>query len=146
MLGNLVALPLHFGSRSESKTVFINIDTMQPYNDQWNILRNITKITIYQLSNIIKDNIVQTGIYQDSLMPWEIKQDKPITFPKLTNAVLHEALYIEKLELSKQLLNKLQRLASFLNPEFYKLQNLRRSTYNTPRVVSLYDLNQTMQH
>jgi len=55
---------------------------------------------------------------------------------------LSEALYIEKLELSKQLLNKLQRLASFLNPEFYKLQNLRRSTFNTPRVISLFDMNE----
>jgi hypothetical protein len=142
MLGNLVALPLHFGSRSENKTVFIDIDTMQPYNDQWNILKNIKKLSIYQLSNILNENISKNGIYQDSLMPWEIKQAIPITFPNSTNAVLHEALYIEKLELSKQLLNKLQRFASFLNPEFYKLQNLRRSTYNTPRVVSLYDLNE----
>ena len=142
MLGNLVALPLHFGSRTENKTVFINIDTMQPYNDQWNILRNIKGLSQYQLQIILKENITQNNIYQDSLMPWEIKQSKPIIFPKLTNAVLHEALYIEKLELSKQLLNKLQRLASFLNPEFYKLQNLRRSTYNTPRVVSFYDLNE----
>ena len=142
MLGNLVALPLHFGSRSENKTVFIDIDTMQPYSDQWNILRNIKKLSTYQLQIILKENISQNGIYQDSLMPWEIKKEKPITFPKLTNAVLHEALYIEKLELSKQLLNKLQRLASFLNPEFYKLQNLRRSTFNTPRVICMYDINE----
>lgn len=142
MLGNLVALPLHFGSRCKNKTVFIDIDTMQPYSDQWNILRNIKKLSQYQLQIILKENVSQNGIYQDSLMPWEIKKEKPITFPILTNAVLHEALYIEKLELSKQLLNKLQRLASFLNPEFYKLQNLRRSTYNTPRVISLFDMNE----
>lgn len=32
-LGNLIALPLHFGSRSENKTVFIDIETMQPFNN-----------------------------------------------------------------------------------------------------------------
>ncbi|MEA3352421.1 MAG: hypothetical protein U9Q33_01195, partial [Campylobacterota bacterium] len=73
MLGNLVALPLHFGSRSENKTVFIDIDTMQHYGDQWNILRNIKKLSQYQLQILLKENISQAGIYQDSLMPWEIK-------------------------------------------------------------------------
>ena len=142
MLGSLVALPLHFGSRRENKTVFIDINTMQPYVDQWEILKNASKLSLYQLANILKENIASSGIYQDSLMPWEIKKQKPIIFPKFTNAILHDALYIEKLELSKQLLQKLQRLASFLNPEFYKLQNLRRSTFNTPRVVSLFDINE----
>ena len=142
MLGNLVALPLHFGSRNENKTVFIDINTMHAYSDQWNILRNIKKLSSSQLQIIIRENIVQTGIYQDSLMPWGIKKEKLILFPKSTQAVLHDALYIEKLELSKQLLNKLQRLASFLNPEFYKLQNLRRSTFNTPRVICMYDINE----
>ncbi|MCK5293316.1 MAG: DEAD/DEAH box helicase family protein, partial [Arcobacteraceae bacterium] len=141
MLGNLVALPLHYGSRCENKTVFIDIDTMQPYNDQWKILQNVQKLSNYHLTGILKDNI-SNNIYQDSLMPWEIKQTKPILFPQTVRAVLHDALYIEKLELSKQLLHKLQRFASFLNPEFYKLQNLRKSTFKTPRVVTLYDLNE----
>jgi len=50
MLGNLVALPLHFGSRKENKTVFIDIGTMQPYVDQWEILKNTSKLSLYQLS------------------------------------------------------------------------------------------------
>ncbi|HEO98390.1 MAG TPA: hypothetical protein ENO02_03715, partial [Epsilonproteobacteria bacterium] len=32
-LGNLIALPLHYGSRSENKTVFVDIDTLTPYHD-----------------------------------------------------------------------------------------------------------------
>lgn len=142
MLGNLIALPLHFGSRSENKTVFIDIDTIQPYNDQWNILRNIKKISATQLIDILKTNISKKHSQIESLMPWEIKEEKQIIFPKSTNAVLHEALYIEKLELSHQLLNKIKRFTSFLNPEFYKLQKLRKSTFNTPRVISLYDINE----
>jgi hypothetical protein len=61
-------------------------------------------------------------------MPWEIKNVKPILFPKRLKATLFEALYIEKLELSKALLTQLQRFASFSNPEFYIRQNLRKST------------------
>ncbi len=141
-LGNLIALPLQYSSRVENKTVFIDIDTMQPFSDQWSVLKTVSKISSLELSSLLTSNIVQNSNELDSLMPWEIKQSKPISFPKTTQAVLHEALYIEKLELSKTLLHTLQRLASFTNPEFYIRQNLRKSTFNTPRVISLFDMNE----
>ena len=140
-LGNLVALPLHFGSRQENKTVFIDIHTLQSYHDQWQILRAVSRISIQQLSTLLENNIMKNQ-KQDTLMPWEIKQEKPILFPKTTKAILFDALYIEKLELSKALCNQIQRFASFSNPEFYLRQSLRKSTYNTPRVVSLYEENE----
>jgi len=141
-LGNLIALPLQYSSRVENKTVFVDIDTMQAFSDQWSVLKTVSKISSLELSNLLTSNIVQNSNEIDSLMPWEIKQSKPISFPKITKAVLHEALYIEKLELSKTLLHTLQRLASFTNPEFYIRQNLRKSTFNTPRVISLFDMNE----
>jgi superfamily II DNA or RNA helicase len=141
-LGNLVAIPLHFGSRTENRTVFIDIDTMQAYDDQWEVLRSVKKLSPYQLNTIIRENIISDGIDEESLMPWEIKRKVPLNFPKTTKAVLFDALYIEKLELSKSLLHTLQRMASFVNPEFFIRQNLRKSTFNTPRIISLYDMNE----
>ena len=141
-LGNLVALPLHFGSRSENKTVFIDINNMQPFNDQWEVLKEVNKLSSYQLNIIIKENIVSNSYNEVSLMPWEIKRKVPLKFPQNTKAILYDALYIEKLELSKSLLHTLQRLASFANPEFFIRQNLRKSTFNTPRIISLYDINE----
>lgn len=140
-LGNLVALPLHYGSRSENKTVFIDINTMQPFANQWEVLQNISKISIYQLAAILREHII-SAINEENLMPWEIKQDKPLLFLKTTKAVLYDALYIEKQNLSKGVLNKLQRLSSFSNPEFYVLQNLRKSTFNTPRIITSFDINE----
>jgi len=61
---------------------------------------------------------------------------------KKIKLIIYDALYIEKLELSKELINYFTRLASFSNPEFYIRQNLRKSTFNTPRVISLFDLNE----
>jgi len=141
-LGNLIALPLQYTSRTENKTVFIDVNTMQPYPDQWNILKTASKISSAKLSNLLQTNMLQNSNEIDSLMPWEIKRNMPISFPKSTNAVIYEALYIEKMELSKTLLNTLQRLASFSNPEFYIRQNLRKSTFNTPRIISLFDMNE----
>ena len=142
-LGNLVALPLHYGSRKENKTVFIDINTIQPYPDQWVILKNIVKISFKQLENLLIENIVQNKKDEVGLlMPWEVNRTVPLSFPKITQAVLYDALYIEKAELSKTLINKLKKLASFTNPEFYIRQNLRKSTFNIPRVVSLFDANE----
>lgn len=141
-LGNLIALPLQYTSRTDNKTVFININTMQAFSDQWSILKSVIKISSAKLSSLLQTNIVANKNDIDSLMPWEIKQSKPISFPKTTQSVIHEAFYIEKMELSKTLLNILQRLASFTNPEFYIRQNLRKSTFNTPRIISLFDMNE----
>ncbi len=138
-LGNLIALPLHFGSRSKGKTVFMDIETMQPYVDQWVILKNVQKIPSSKLQSLIAD--YARLIELTSLMPWEIKQEK-LLLPKSVHMVLHNAIYIEKEMLSKTLLNLLKRMASFYNPEFFMRQRQRLSTFNTPRVVSTYDINE----
>ncbi len=45
-------------------------------------------------------------------------------------------IYIAKEGLNPGLRNRLLRLAAFQNPEFYKAQAMRLSTYNKPRVVA----------
>jgi len=115
-LGNLIALPLHFGSRSEGKTVLIDIETMQAYTDQWLILKSVQKIPSSTLKRLIADYARLTE--STSLMPWEIKQEK-LLLPKSIHMILYNAIYIEKEMLSKTLLNLLKRMSSFYNPEFF---------------------------
>ena len=50
--------------------------------------------------------------------------------------VLGNRIYIAKEGLHPGLRNRLLRLAAFQNPEFYKAQAMRLSTYNKPRVVA----------
>ncbi len=118
---------------------------MQPFQNQWEILQNISKISFYQVSAILKEHLLNSN-YDETLMPWEIKQEKPLVFPKITKAILYDALYIEKQNLSKEVLNKLQRLSSFSNPEFFVLQNLRKSTFNTPRIITSFDINERIHY
>jgi superfamily II DNA or RNA helicase len=139
-LGNLIALPLHYGSRNESKTVFVDIGTLQPYSDQWNYLGSASKITPFQLSTLIQA-YAQSLETEQILMPWEIKK-VPLSPPKRLKLVLHDSLYIEFEGLSKSFLNLLKRMASFYNPEFFMRQKQRLFTFNTPRIVSTYDLNE----
>ena len=55
--------------------------------------------------------------------------------------VISNMLYIPKDGISQNGLNRLKRLASFKNPEFYKAQAMRMSTYDKPRIISLADAN-----
>ena len=139
-LGNLIALPLHYGSRNEGKTVFVDIGTLQPYSDQWNYLGSASKITPFQLSTLIQTYAQSLGA-EEMLMPWEIKKVQ-LSPPKRLKMVLHNSIYIEFEGLSKSFLNLLKRMASFYNPEFFMRQKQRLPTFNTPRIVSTYDLNE----
>jgi len=141
-LGNLIALPLHYRSRIEGKTVFINLDTLQPYPNQWEVLKNVKKVSKEQLNYILRNNLINYTEQNSALMPWAIKQKEPLKFPKIIKATLFDAIYIERVELNNGALNYLKKLASFANPEFFIRQSLRKSTYNTPRVISLFDINE----
>jgi len=138
-LGNLIALPLHFGSRSEGKTLFVDIDTLQPFANQWELLKNAERITPERLRELIADYAVASE--ESSLMPWE-NRTGTLVLPKSVSIVLFDALYIERANLSKSLLNLLKRMASFYNPEFFIRQKQRFSTYNIPRIVSSFDMNE----
>ena len=56
--------------------------------------------------------------------------------PESLDLVLGNQIYIPKQQLHSGLRNRLLRLAAFQNPEFYKAQSMRLSTYNKPRVVA----------
>jgi superfamily II DNA or RNA helicase len=49
---------------------------------------------------------------------------------------LAQRLYVAKAGLAPGWINQIKRLAAFQNPEFYKRQRMRLSTYATPRVIS----------
>jgi hypothetical protein len=50
--------------------------------------------------------------------------------------VLGDQLYIPKASLSVGLHNRLLRLATFQNPEFYKFQAMRLTTFRKPRIMA----------
>ena len=54
------------------------------------LFQNISKISFYQVSAIFREHLLSSN-YDENLMPWEIKQDKPLLFPKTTKAILYDA-------------------------------------------------------
>jgi superfamily II DNA or RNA helicase len=57
-------------------------------------------------------------------------------FPAHVEIVQANQIYIPKAGLPAAMINRLNRLAAFQNPEFYKAQAMRLPTWNKPRVIS----------
>jgi superfamily II DNA or RNA helicase len=149
--GNLIALPLQFAPRKAGNSVFIDSD-FQPFPDQWEFLSTIQRIPADAAEVIVaeaqrKGDLI--GIRMSSTEeedvedPWTLppsrrRKEWPIEgpLPKTVQVVHANLLYVEKTELPPAMLNRLLRLAAFQNPEFYKAQAMRLSTYDKPRVIA----------
>ncbi|MGC4050306.1 MAG: DEAD/DEAH box helicase family protein [Paludibaculum sp.] len=73
-----------------------------------------------------------------TLPPSRKRQEQLIEgpLPKCVQVVRANLVYVEKKDLPPAMLNRLVRLAAFQNPEFYKAQAMRLSTYDKPRVIA----------
>jgi superfamily II DNA or RNA helicase len=148
--GNLIALPLQKKPRERNNSVFVD-QNLNIYPDQWDFLSSIQKMTLHDLERIVKnvqDEGEITGVsavvldeHEDE--PWKLTpsrkhKESPITgpLPDHLDLVISNQIYIEKEGLPAPLRNRIIRLAAFQNPEFYKAQAMRLSTYGKPRIIS----------
>ena len=146
--GNLIALPLQRASRKQDNTVFLD-SAFVPWTDQWAFLTSVRKIARSQLEQIVEDAERRGRILgvrlplqdDEEVEPWTAppsrRREAPLVgdLPASLELVLGNQIYILKQELHPGLRNRLLRLAAFQNPEFYKAQAMRLSTYNKPRVI-----------
>lgn len=143
-LGNLIALPLQKEARKNHNSEFVD-HNLNAYSDQWAFLGSIQRLS---LSSIVQfTNKLCRGSelgqlkcdIEENVVPWQT--NKVITlsksdFPEHLSIIKADMLYISKNGISSKALNFLKRLAAFKNPEFYKAQAMRMSTYNKPRIIS----------
>jgi len=149
--GNLIALPLQHGPRENGNSVFVD-EQLRPYHDQWALLASIKRLTqdqiqailrrLYPLGDVI--NIRYSASDQDDENdPWIQPSSgrlptKDITepLPQTVAVNLGNQIYVDKKGLPDVFLDRLIRLAAFQNPEFYKTQAMRLSTFGKPRVIA----------
>lgn len=148
--GNLIALPLQKTPRKSGYSVFLD-DSLEPILDQWHYLASIPRMEPLAVERIVRDaertgNVIgvrMSLVDEDSLEdPWLLPPsrrmpEKPIPgpLPATVRIVRGNLLFIEKTGLPEAMLNRLNRLAAFQNPEFYKAQAMRLPTYGKPRVI-----------
>ncbi|MCC6175578.1 MAG: DEAD/DEAH box helicase [Chloroflexi bacterium] len=148
--GNLIAVPLQGVSRRNANSVFLD-RSLEPYPDQWQFLSSIRKVEAEEAERIVEqvtrtDTILPGGpVWIDDdgePAPWKVPPSRrradveiPGPLPQTITMVRANRLFIEKRALSPVLINRLRRLATFQNPEFYRAQQLRLSTFGKPRLI-----------
>ncbi|MCL2139549.1 MAG: DEAD/DEAH box helicase family protein [Treponema sp.] len=149
--GNLIALPLQKAAREKNHSLFLD-DNIIPYSDQWAYLASIQRMDENMLDILIqtavKRNELLPVVYdpletEDETKPW---QKKPVLLPVISEPipqkielVLADQLYVNHTGLPPVLRNRILRLASFANPEFYRVQKMRLPTWNKPHILCCYE-------
>lgn len=136
-LGNLIALPLQKQAKMKGNSVFVN-DSFQEVTDQWKYLSSIKKISEKNVLQIVTN-------FSDSESSFKGKEKVEIfNLPKEVTIELNQGIQIPKFLLPSKILNELQKLASFGNPEFFKAQAKRFSTHRIPRMIDCTQINDNM--
>lgn len=137
--GNLIAMPLQKKCRAIGNTEFLDVSTteLRTYPDQWAFLSNIQRLTSQQLDTLLEViPPVTLGPGNVESASEAIRARYPA--PKQIRCEFWSSFSIEKSGIPPWMLSKLKHLASLHNPEFYKMQKLRKSTYKIPRFIKGY--------
>ena len=143
--GNLVALPLQGKARKDLNSVFVD-DEFFAYSDQWTYLAQVQKIEEQKVDVILQNHIHEDlGVLSTSSesKPWVTPVPQNINSADFTKAItitVADKIYIPLNSISAKVLNHIKRIAAFRNPEFYKKQAMRMSTYGIPRIISCFDI------
>jgi hypothetical protein len=148
--GNLIALPLQRAPRDQGDSVFVD-DDLVPWTDQWAFLASVRRLGRAEVESIVQGAERRGRVLGVRLPPQEDGDDQPWTMapsrrpreavivgelPDTLALVYANQIYIAKHGLNAGLRNRLLRMAAFQNPEFYKAQAMRLSTYDKPRVIA----------
>ena len=147
--GNLIALPLQKKPRDSDNSIFVD-ENFEPYPDQWAFLSTIRQLDRQEVEAIVDEASEFGGFLgirlaitdEEDDEPWMTppsrrRKEKPIStpLPDSISLVLGNQIYIAKEDVPPPLKNQLIRLAAFQNPEFYKAQAMRLSTFDKPRII-----------
>jgi superfamily II DNA or RNA helicase len=137
-VGNLIAAPLFKPARQNGATVFLDLETLEPREDQWAYLSTLGRMTPQELRRATSRAgkvTVATEVTQLTA-PSSTKTRPPA--PPVLSTRLGAGIRLEQGELTPGLAATLRHAASMHNPEFYERQRMRASTYNIPRFLHCY--------
>jgi hypothetical protein len=138
-VGNLIAAPLHGRSRRDGATVFVDLATLEPCEDQWAYLSSVGRMSPREVARAAhRAGSVTVGAGVDRIgVPASTRTRPPV--PPVIRARLEAGVRVPVEDLTPALLATLKHAASMPNPLFYQRQRLRASTWNVPRFLRSYD-------
>jgi superfamily II DNA or RNA helicase len=135
--GNLIALPLQKQAKMKGNSVFVD-DSLQEIADQWKYISSIKKISEKNILEIATKFSEEEGY---------IKENEKVdnsNLPTEVTIVLNHGIQIPKTLLPSRIVNELQKLGTFGNPEYFKAQAKRFSTHRIPRIIDCTQINDNM--
>src|SRR5215469_11727976 len=138
-VGNLIAAPLHGNARRDGTTVFLDLASLEPHEDQWAFLSTLGRTTPREVTRgAERAGRVTVGTAVDRIgVPSSTKTRPPV--PAVIYARLGAGIRLEQAELTPALLTTLKHAASMPNPLFYERQRRRISTWGVPRFLHSFD-------
>ena len=149
--GNLIALPLQEKAREKGNSLFLD-RTFEPYPDQWLFLSSVERIPQEKIEGIVREESKKRGITdvfmiqpdgEEGDTPWVSPIPLKWTnlsiqgaLPERVKIVLANLIFVEKEGLPQAMISRLLHLAAFQNPEFYRAQAMRLSTFGKPRIIA----------
>ena len=138
--GNLIALPLQGNKAKEGKTVFVD-NNFIPYDlkEQINVLLSTRKIKEEEIDVLLKEykeNDFFPILSKNILKNIKLNRND---FAKEIVLIKQNEIAMPKAGLNDRSIKFIYRLASLPNPAYYEAQQQRRSVYNIPRVLKLYN-------
>jgi superfamily II DNA or RNA helicase len=138
-LGNLIAAPLQGRARRRGATVFLDLATMEPHEDQWTYLSSLGRLTPKEV-NRLAQRLGQVAVGAEVNRLRSPTSTKIVVQPPaVVHARLGARITVEAAALPPALLATLKHAASMPNPVFYERQRRRASTWDTPRFLRNYD-------
>lgn len=124
---------------SAGNAVFIDPARLEPWLDQWAFLAAVRRLPVAEAKSI-GDTIrvaAGPGSAEPASMARSRRSGPPP--PPVVTATLGATLAIDRIGLPPALVASLKHLASVHNPEFHQREQLRLSTWNTPRMIRCYE-------
>jgi superfamily II DNA or RNA helicase len=138
-VGNLIAAPLNGRSRKHGTTVFLDLGTMEPHEDQWEYLSTLSRMSPGQVAKAVgRVGEVRAGAGIDQVRAASSTIIRPAVAP-VVRVRLSAGVRVEAEDLTPDLMATLKHAASMPNPLFYERQRLRASTWDVPRFLRSYD-------
>ncbi len=138
-VGNLIALPLFRSARDRNATVFLNLENLEPHQDQWSYLSTLGRMTPKEVSRAAdKAGRVRAGREVTRLAAPVSTKIRPEA-ATVVRARLGAGIRVEPADLTPALAASLRHAASMYNPQFYEKQRMRASTWDIPRFLQFFD-------
>lgn len=138
-VGNLIALPLFRKARERKATLFLDVATLEPYEDQWAYLSLLGRMSPREVRRAADQaGRVPAGSEVTRLTVPVSTQIRPQPAGTI-RATLGAGIRLELADLTPALAASIRHAASMHNPLFYERQRMRASTWNIPRFLRCFE-------